>query len=193
LGDNQGPALAVDPSGDLYVAYSDMTPGNFDVYYKKSTNGGATWSSSKRLTWNSGESMGAAIIADGSGYLHLVWSDSTPGNPEIHYKQSTNGGASWAPSRRLTSNSGQSLSPKICVDADGYLHLVWHDLTPGNAEVYYKKSTNSGATWTTAERLSWNSEDSRSADVAAFGSGNYHVVWGDNTPGNYELYYRRQK
>jgi hypothetical protein len=192
-GDNQSPSLAVAPSGHIYAAWCDMTPGNFEVYYKKSTDQGVTWSASKRLTWNSGESPSASILADGSGNLHVVWSDGTPGNSEIFYKKSTNGGASWSPSLRLTSNSGQSLSPSICSDANAYLHLVWHDLSPGNAEIYYRKSTNGGTTWTAAQRLSWNSGDSRSANVAAFGSDNYHVVWADDTPGAYEIFYRRQK
>jgi len=192
-GDNQSPSLAVDPSGHIYAAWCDMTPGDFEVYYKKSTDLGVTWSASKRLTWNSGESPSASILADGSGYLHVVWHDYTPGNSEIFYKKSTNGGTSWSPSRRLTWNSGQSLSPRICVDANGYLHLAWHDLTPGNPEIYYRKSTNGGTTWTAAQRLTWNSGDSRSAEIAAFGSDNYHVLWADDTPGDYEIFYRRQK
>jgi hypothetical protein len=123
----------------------------------------------QRLTW-SGESPSASILADGSGNLHVVWRDSTPGNSEIFYKKSTNGGASWSPSLRLTSNSGQSLSPSICSDANAYLHLVWHDLTQGNAEIYYRKSTNGERPGQAAQRLSWNSGDSRSAEIAAFGS-----------------------
>jgi hypothetical protein len=71
--------------------------------------------------------------------------------------------------------------------------LAWHDLTPGNPEIYYRKSTNGGTTWTAAQRLTWNSGDSRSAEIAAFGSDNYHVLWADDTPGDYEIFYRRQK
>jgi hypothetical protein len=45
-----------------------------------------TWSSSKRLTWNSGYSQAPSIAADNNGDLHLVWDDGTRGNQEIFYK-----------------------------------------------------------------------------------------------------------
>lgn len=192
-GVNQYPDLAVAPSGDLYVAWMSDAPGNFEIYYRKSTNGGDTWSATQRLTWNTGESTSPAILAGGSGTLHVVWSDSTPGNSEIYYKKSTTGGNTWSTVKKLTTNEGQSLSPRICADANGYLHLVWFDLTPGSPEIYYRRSTDKGATWTTAERLCWNTGTSQDPDIAAFGSGNYHVVWSDSTPGNYEIYYRRKK
>jgi len=65
--------------------------------------------------------------------------DDTPGNWEIYHSQSTNGGASWSPGRRLTWNSGQSSFAALAVDTLDNLHAVWSDTTPGNFEVYYKK------------------------------------------------------
>ena len=65
--------------------------------------------------------------------------------------------ADWTPAKRLTWNSGDSRLPAIAVDSSGNLHVVWQDDTPGNSEIYYKKSTDGGATWTTSQRLTWNS------------------------------------
>jgi hypothetical protein len=99
----------------------------------------ANWTTAKRLTWNSGSSWYPGIAVDTSGNLHVVWDDDTPGNREIYYKKSTDGGSTWMPSQRLTRNSGGSGLPAIAVDSSGNLHVVWCDGTPGNAEIYYKK------------------------------------------------------
>ncbi len=46
------------------------------------------------------------------------------------------------------------------------------------------------ADWTAAKRLTWTSGWSH-APAMALDSGNaIHVVWPDDTPGNYEIYYK---
>jgi len=95
--------------------------------------------------------------------------------------------------KRLSWTSGVSFSPVIAVDSSDNLHLVWDDDTPGNFEIYYKKSTDGGATWTANKRLTWTSSYSWNPSVAVDSSGNVHVVWEDDTPGNWEIYYKRGK
>jgi len=186
------PAIAAESSGNIHVVWYDNTPGNAEIYYKKSTDGSATWQATKRLTWNSGTSAYPAIAADSSGNIHVVWYDYTPGNAEIYYKKSTDGGISWT-TKRLTYNSGYSAIPAIATDSSGNIHVVWHDNTPGNREIYYKKSTDGGATWQATKRLTWNSGYSAVPAIATDSSGNIHVVWFDYTPGNYEIYYKKGK
>ena len=45
----------------------------------------------------------------------------------------------WQATKRLTWNSGDSWYPAIATDSSGNIHVVWHDYTPGNREIYYKK------------------------------------------------------
>ena len=46
------------------------------------------------------------------------------------------------------------------------------------------------ADWTTAKRLTWTAGRSFSPAVAVDSGGATHVVWSDDTPGNYEIYYK---
>ena len=182
------PVAAVDANDHIHVAWHDGTPGSFEIYYKKSTNGGTTWTM-KRLTWNSGSSSNPAIAADSNNHIHVVWHDSAPGNYDIYYKKSTNGGATWT-TKRLTWKSSHSWKAAIAVDSNNHIHVVWEDDAHGKSEIYYKKSTNGGTTWTT-KRLTWNSGYSWRPVIAADTNNHIHVVWDDTTPGNLEEYYKK--
>jgi len=237
------PAIAADPFGCVHLVWQDGTPGNDEIYYKKSANGGDTWTAAKRISWTSGPSESPSIAADSSGGLHVVWHDYTSGDYEIYYKKSvdggttwttakmisltphfsflgniaagpsdslfvvfrddspglgdiyctksTDGGATWATSQRIAQTSGWSNYPLIAVDPSGNLHAVWRDDTPGNQEIYYTKSSNAGASWTPAVRITWTSGASDLPSIAADPSGNLQVVWRDDTSGNREIYYRK--
>jgi len=187
-GSSWGPVIAPDLTGVLFVVWFDKTYGNYEILYRKSTDGGATWSTSKSLTWNTGDSCEPVIAVDPSDHLHMVWYDYTPGNSEIYYKRGT---ASSVPTKRLTWTSGESRFPDIAVDPSGYLHLVWWDNTPGNAEIFYKETLDKGVTWSISQRLTSNSGDSYCPSITADPSDNLHVIWHDNTPGNYEIYYKK--
>jgi hypothetical protein len=184
------PAIETD-STNIHIVWDDYSPGKHQIYYRKSTNSGGTWGGTKRLTWNTGSSLRPSIAVDSSSTIYVVWEDSAPGNTEILYKISTNGGANWSNTKRLSWNSGSSNSPKIAIDSSDRISVVWNDDTPGNSEIYFRKSTSSGATWGSTKRLTWNLGYSGCQRIAVDSTNGIYIVWCDDSPGNYEIYYKR--
>jgi len=189
--DSWAPEMVVDFLNNIHVVWFEYTAGNAEIFYKKSTDQGITWSASQRLCWTSGFSLEPAITADFSNNIHVAWSDNSPGNSEIYYRKSTDKGNTWAPLRKLTWTAGESTYPRIVFDAWNNIHLVWQDNTPGNLEIYYKKSTDGGVIWSTAQSLTTTFGNSCNPSLAVDTSGNVHVVWHDDTPGNFEIYYKK--
>lgn len=161
----------------------------FGVFLLVQSLSALTWAPTKRLTWTSGGSFSQAIAVDSNDNIHIVWADYNPGNFEVFYMKSTDEGATWTSSRRLTWNSGSALDPEIALDSGNNIHVFWADDTPGNYEIYYKKSTNGGVTWVT-RRLTWNAGLSYSPVISLDSSSQIHLIWVDETPGNQEIFYK---
>ncbi len=197
LGYSNDPAIATDSDNIIHVVWSDWTPGNSELFYKRSTNGGTAWSSAKRLTWTSSSSYNPAIATEpGTLFdtVHVVWGDYTPGNYEIYYKRSSDGGTTWGASQRLTWTSAGSEYPAIALDSSNIVHVIWSDNAPGKYELYYKRSTDGGTSWSASQRLTWTPGSSASPiepDIAIASGDDIHVVWDSYAPGNEEIYYKR--
>ena len=190
-GSSEDPAIAVDSQGALHVVWEDYTPGESEIYHKKSTDGGVTWTANQRLTWTPGSSWHTAVVTPWSGGLYVVWEEYSGGSDEVYFRKSTDGGVIWSASQKVTWTSGNSASPALGVDFFGHLHLAWVDDTPGDIEVYYRKSTNGGASWAATRRLTWASGYSDTPALAVDSSGNPYVVWEDDASGKEEIYYRK--
>jgi hypothetical protein len=179
------PALAVS-GANIYVVWNNTASGNGEIYFRKSTDSGATWQTVQRLTNNAGNSNDPTIAIDGS-IVYLSWTDYTPGNGEIYFEKSNDGGATWQTAKRLTHNSGESFVPRIAVSGAS-VYLVWQDLNPSNYEIYFRKSTNGGATWQAAQRLT-NTPGYSGYPKIAVNSSSVFVVWHDAAPArNSEIY-----
>jgi hypothetical protein len=189
-GESWQPAVAVF-GNNIHVVWSDDTPGNYDIYYKRSMDNGLTWSKQKRLTRNAGGSRQPAIALSGRN-IHVVWWDETPGNDEVYYKCSTNNGATWGKQKRLTNSAESSTDATIAVSG-GSIHVAWgEDNIIEGSEIYYRRSTDNGATWRKAKRLTNNGKTSIDPDIAVSG-GNIHVTWSDYSPGNADIFYKGSK
>ena len=174
----------------LYVVWQDNELGDNEIFFKRSTDGGATFGPTINLSDNVGESMLPSVAVSGNN-VHVVWmDDSDSGINDIFYRRGTDGGASFVePAKNISDNVGDSDSPAIAVSAST-VHVVWEDNTPGNSDIFYRRSTNNGAAFHPIKNLSSNAGDSQVPAIAAIGN-SVHVVWPDNTSGNFDILYRR--
>jgi len=122
----------------VHVVWYDNRDSNWEIYYKRSTDGGITWGADTRLTNAISDSWLSSIAVIGS-FVHVVWMDKRDGNEEIYYKRSTDGGINWGADTRLTNNTSWSEFPSIAVSGS-LVHVVWSDYRDGNFEIYYKRN-----------------------------------------------------
>lgn len=165
-----------------------LTPSNYDIYYKRSTDGGVSWGTDIRLTNFINDSSMPTVAVSGS-VVHVAWQDLRDGNHEIYYKRSTDGGLSWGADVRLTNAVYESWHPSVSVTGSD-VHIAWQDRRDVNDEIYYKRSTDGGVSWGTDVRLTNNAGVSVIPSVIVSGL-LVHAVWSDSRNGNYEIYYKR--
>jgi hypothetical protein len=171
-------AIAIDSSDTIHVVWCSSTPGNYDLYYRRSADEGTSWTTARRLTWTSGRSTIPRVATVGNA-IHVVWDDETPGHHEIYYKGSADGGVTWSAVRRLTWTSGHSYEPALAAGPDGTLHFIFVREKPwGGAEIFHKKSTDGGANWSLPKRLTWDiHHGSTHPAIAVDSAGHIRIVF----------------
>lgn len=188
--DNNARSVAVSGSF-VHVVWCDFRSGDWEIYYKRSTDGGTTWGPDRRLTYAPDNSSYPSIAASGSN-VHVVWYDYRGDYSEIYYKRSTDNGTTWGPDTRLTNKRDSSYFPSIAVSGAS-IHVVWWDSRPDGPDgsIYYKRSIDNGTTWGPEIQLTiLKPSMPLRASVAVSGS-IVHVVWWDTRHGNEEIYYKR--
>ena len=114
----------------------------WDIYYKHSGDGGATWGPDIRLTRGRGFSMRPSAAMSGKA-IHVVWFDSRDGQTEVYYKYSATAGRTWGPDQRLTSAAGNPLGdtmhPSLAV-AGRFIYVVWYDQRLRHDEIFFKRA-----------------------------------------------------
>jgi hypothetical protein len=86
-----------------------------------------------------------------------------------------------------TSSTARSSSRNLIADASGNLHVVWHDNTDSDYDVYYKMYD--GVAWSADIALTTDPADQRQPAIAADSLGGLHVVWQDHRHSYQEIYY----
>jgi hypothetical protein len=178
----------------VYVAWEDGTVvpgsgGGSEIWMRVSSNYGASFGSAIRITTNTGYSLHASVAATGS-YVYVAWQDDTAvsgsgSDYEIWLRASSNNAVSFGPAIRISTNTYTSAYPSVAASGS-YAYVAWQDNTPvtgsGTAyEVWMRVSSNNGASFGSAVRMSTNTAQSEYPSVAASGSYVY-VAWGDWTP-----------
>jgi hypothetical protein len=107
--------VAIDhSSGDTYVAWQDARSGTVAIYASKSTDGGRTWSTAQRVS-DAPPGVAAftgSIDVNASGSVGVTFYDFRNDTPDTAtaltdywIRTSSDGGATWAPSQRVTKAS----------------------------------------------------------------------------------------
>ncbi|MFC2156051.1 sialidase family protein, partial [Acidobacteriota bacterium] len=193
LKDSLYPDIAVDSNGNVNVAWFDWPYlGNCDIYYRRSTDFGATWDTIVNISNSTNDSKAPSIAVDDTGNINVAWYDDYSSYVhEIKFKRSTDSGATWGSTVTVSNYTGYARRPDIALDSSGNLNLVWTGGNPGDYEIYFSRSTDNGATWSSFVNISNSSGLSQSPVIAVDSSGNLNTAWYDNSPGNYEIYFSR--
>ncbi|MGB7936225.1 MAG: Ig-like domain-containing protein [Nitrososphaeraceae archaeon] len=105
----------VSSSGNnVYVVWQGQSKnGNQDIFLRKSSDYGSTFSGTENLSNDPGGSGNPDVTIDGNS-THIAWEGTTPGNNFIFYTKSDEGSDFGSP-QKLSSNTGISYKPEIIV------------------------------------------------------------------------------
>jgi hypothetical protein len=198
------PSLAVASDGTVYAAWEDLRNGNWDIYITKSIDDGDSWvAPDVPLSSGPGNQTYPSIVVDSQGTIHAVWQDDRNGDKDIYYANSTDFGLTWSPSNIRVSTDTISVGspnrsqevPKIAVDSADVLYVVWQDARWNDNDIYFAKSTDSGATWTDPNRRVNRdpapSPDQNNPAIAVDVSGNLFVVWDEDDGTENDIYFSK--
>jgi hypothetical protein len=167
--DSRLPKIAVGPDDSLNVAWHDNRTGqdDYNIYYKKSVDGGDTWTDDLMVADTSNESEEAAIAVGGDGVIHITWEEPAGWwSSNIWYARSIDSGTSFSAPVQMSTGTYNNAGGHADVAADNlnHVYVVFHFLSYGGAEIICRMSNNSGENWETAFPVTNNSiPDSRPA------------------------------
>ncbi len=157
----------------VFVALNDLHPGNTEVYCRRSTDNGNTWDTVHQIS-NAPNRSEDPSIAAGGGCVHLAWNDNRTGLMQTWYRRSSDQGVTWGPETQLSNTTVFCYFPIVHVSGAN-VDLAYGDEGSGQFEIFFKQSTDFGATWGTSRQLT-HSGGKAVYPVIARDSSNIHIV-----------------
>lgn len=189
----------------VYATHVDDTSNPPVLYYIRSTDGGATWSSP--VVFDDGTSHGnnrfyRLSLRAKAGYAHIAWvchSNVDFTTDGLYYKRSADGGATWSATAQPYSATVNSPGrPGMSLDGDvvalTYTDERYGTYGNGSGEVMFARSRDRGVTWETEIRITNTSGLGASAfgclrpDVYAY-EGVVTLMWQNTSDGTDDLYW----
>lgn len=184
------PRIATGSAGNVYVVWEDDTPGNTVIMFSHSTNAGANFSTPLNLSNDSADSGSEQIAADAAGNIYVVWEHDSL-NLGILFSRSADGGNTFSPPAVISTNSSGSVSPQIAIGLNGNVSVAWEDDANDASDISFSSSSDHGATFSMPESLSLHTGNSINAQIATDMNGNIDVVWQNDSPGTFDIFFTR--
>jgi len=183
------PTLAL-LDNNVYTAWSDGPFNNGEVNYRKSTDGGASFGNTINLSNDTGDSIRPEIAVSGSN-IFIVWQNQATKGDNVFFKRSTDRGSSFGDTINLSNSRGYSTNPEISVNNSSSVYTVWQNQVSNNTihDIFFRGSTDGGASFGNIINLSNNQGDSTNPDIASANDGRTYVVWTDNIKGKSKVFF----
>ena len=191
---SENPDIAVDGQ-NLYVVWQENgnvsgSGTDYDICFRKSTNGGTSWGNIIVVTTDSSSSSYTPVISFGN-YIYVAWREySLDYYP--YFSRSADGNT-WTEQERITSKTANTLA---LTSNEDEVYLAFQYGLGIYAFIYLTSSQDAGDNW--EDPVEETTDDSGYANNPALGFGDdtVHLCWDDN--GNisgsgydYDIIYRR--
>ena len=171
--------LAVAADGTVLAAWTEY---HGALWLARSRDGGLRFSEPRRIAGDDARpARGPALAAGPGGQVYLAWSEGGGGG--IALASSQDGGASFGAPRRVSSGPGHVDAPRLAVDAEGGLHLVYAQAPAGRegrSHIRYARSPGGPAPFDEARTVSAAGSGAESAAypaIAVDGGDRVYVSW----------------
>jgi hypothetical protein len=170
----------------IYVFWMDLRIGNDDIFFKRSTDGGASFGETINLSNNDGDSYNYHVNIPTNDTLYIVWQDESQGvngTSDILFKRSTDGEASSGETINLSNDIGDSTDPDIASTYRGNIYKVWRDDSAGTEQILFQRSNDNGTSFGTglSEHLTLSNDTEQVIQAVqpqvASDNGNVYVIW----------------
>lgn len=173
--------LAMGPGGDLYAAWTEYEGA---LWFSRSTDGGESFSEPLHIAGdNVMPARGPALAVDVDDSIYLAWAVGEDRAADIHFARSDDGGHSFGEPRIVFASNGHADAPKIAVDSEGIVHLVYGESPAGPLQRYhlrYTQSNNGGQTFQEPREIASPGEQFESVNFPTLsldGQDNLYVLW----------------
>jgi hypothetical protein len=129
-----------------------------------------TWSSPVAVTTSGhGFALPEAVVVTGTQKVHVFYTDYVT-TYKAYYRQSTNGGATWAAPVRLSHSTAYGAEASAINRYGNTLDVVWWEWdASNNYRIWYRQSLDAGTNWSTPLALTPSVGDAGKADIARAG------------------------
>ncbi|MCI0343271.1 MAG: IPT/TIG domain-containing protein [Planctomycetales bacterium] len=125
------PDAAVDSQGRVHVVWMETIAGpGYEVRYRRSTDGGATWSATTTVSGASTNAWNPAVATRGND-VFVVWREYITASSTYHvyYAYSTDAGANWSSPASLQNTGSSFPDPDVAITSTGTVAVVYDALS----------------------------------------------------------------
>jgi hypothetical protein len=133
-----GPAMQVDSTGTVHIAWWTGVEGKAGIYYARSTDQGSSFHAPIPLGVSDFSAPAHVQLALGGGNVVAVWDDGTVKTPKVVMRVSSDGGATFS-TPTLVSAKGRAATFPVLTLRDRDVTIAWSEQS--EAEHHHARET----------------------------------------------------
>jgi len=201
FGAQRWPAIDVDNNDNLYLMMSVATAPasehrpHSQIFFVMSDDSGVNWDNApqtRNISKSPGEAFGPALAINRSGKVrvYVTYTDNSSGSTQAFLISSKKKTKFRAP-LCLTPRDGGSFAPRVALDSNETVNIVWGDTNDGRGKVLLAQSTDLGLTFSQPLDVSRSAGVAFDPKIAIDPGDAINVAWQDTAPGKSVIMFAR--